>query len=183
MNEQATPAKHATASVFVLGRLPAGWRLGLIQHPRLARPMIPGGHVEATETPAEAAVREVAEETGLAVRLVPPPAAPLPAGYRPRRVPPPWWIAEYPVPADGQLAEVHVHVDHLYVAVAGAPEPAGEPGHPFGWYAAADLPGLEMFEDARLLATAVLTAVDGEPGAGLAAAISSRVGQRPERKD
>lgn len=177
MHEQAAHQKHATASVFVLGRQPAGWRLGLIRHPRFARPMLPGGHVEPTESPAEAAVREVAEETGLAVRLVGPPAAPLPAGYRPPRVAQPWWIVEYQVPPDNHLAAAHVHVDYLYVAIAGQQGPAAEPDHAFGWYAAADLAGLDMFDDARLLATAVLTAADGEPDGGLGPAIASRVGQ------
>jgi len=187
VQEEAAPAKHATASVFVLDRQPDGWRLGLIEHPRFGLRMIPGGHVEASESPAEAAVREVAEETGLAVRLVPPPAAPLPAGYRPPRVPQPWWIVEYEVPPDSHLDASHVHVDYLYVAVATDPEPAAEPGHPFGWYAAADLPGLEMFEDARLLAAALLTAVDGEPdtapGSGIATRLSvqSPISRPPAR--
>ena len=165
--------KHATASVFVLGHLSAGWRLGLIRHPRFARMMIPGGHVEAGESPAEAALREVAEETGLPVRLVGPPAPPLPPGYRPPRVAQPWWIVEYDVPPDNHLAAEHVHVDYLYVAVAGQPEPAAPAEHPFGWYAAADLPGLEMFDDARLLATAVLADLDRRPdaGTGLTAAV------------
>ena len=177
MHERAAVAKHATSSVLVLGRRSDGWRLGLIRHPRLARVMMPGGHVEAGESPAEAAVREVAEETGLAARLLGPPAPALPPGYRPPRVAQPWWIVEYHVPPDNHLAAAHVHVDYLYVAVAGEPEGAGEPDHPFGWYAAADLPALDMFDDARLLATAVLTAAGGEAEAGLAAAIAGRLGR------
>ena len=137
--------KHQTSSVFVFRRLPGGWRIGLIQHPRFHRMMIPGGHVEPEESPAEAAVREVAEETGLAVTLVSPPAAPVPPGYRARRVAPPWWIAEYQVPADAHLGMAHVHVDHLYVALADGTAPGRAPGgaaHPFGWYAAGRNPTL-----------------------------------------
>ncbi len=171
--------KHATSSVFVLGRHAAGWRLGLIRHPRFARMMLPGGHVEAGESPAEAALREVAEETGLPVRLVGPPAPPLPPGYRPPRVAQPWWIVEYDVPPDNHLAAGHVHIDYLYVAVAGQPDPAATAEHPFGWYAAGDLPGLEMFDDARLLAAAVLAGLDEDPddGAGLAAVIAGGLGR------
>jgi 8-oxo-dGTP pyrophosphatase MutT (NUDIX family) len=156
--------KHPTSSVFVFRRLPGGWRIGLIQHPRFRRMMIPGGHVEPEESPAEAAVREVAEETGLAVTLVSPPAAPVPPGYRARRVAPPWWIAEYQVPSYNHLDEAHVHVDHLYVALAGGAAPGRAPGataHPFGWYAAADLPGLDMFDDARVLALSLLAGLAG----------------------
>jgi hypothetical protein len=68
------------------------------------------------------------------------------------RVAQPWWIVEQPVPSDHHLAGAHVHLDHLYVAVAECPAPATEPGHPFGWYAAAELAGLDMFDDTRRLA-------------------------------
>jgi 8-oxo-dGTP pyrophosphatase MutT (NUDIX family) len=165
--------KHSTASVFVFCRLAPGWRVGLIQHPRLAKMMPPGGHVEADEAADEAALREVAEEAGRRVALVPPPAAPVPAGYQGKRVAQPWWIAEYRVQPDNQLASPHVHVDHLYVAVAGSPGQASEPCHPFGWYAAADLPGLAMFEDARLLATSLLAGLAGHQSTGTGAGLVS----------
>jgi 8-oxo-dGTP pyrophosphatase MutT (NUDIX family) len=167
--------KHPTSSVFVFRRLPGGWRIGLIEHPRFRRMMIPGGHVEPEESPAEAAVREVAEETGLAVTLVSPPAAPVPPGYRARRVAPPWWIAEYQVPADNHLDEAHVHVDYLYVGLAGGTAPGRKPGaaaHPFGWYAAGDLAGLHMFDDARVLARSLLAGLaNGADATGAAEAL------------
>jgi 8-oxo-dGTP pyrophosphatase MutT (NUDIX family) len=165
--------RHATASVFVFCLRPGGWHIGLISHPRLGRMMMPGGHVEPAESAAEAAIREVAEEAGLMVDLLPPPAAPLPGGYRPHRVPQPWWIVEYAVPPDGQLGVPHIHVDHLYLAVTSQLRPAGQPAHPFGWYPAADLVRLEMFDDARILAGTLLaglagTAWDGSARAGQA---------------
>jgi 8-oxo-dGTP pyrophosphatase MutT (NUDIX family) len=165
--------KHPTSSVFVFRRLPGGWRIGLIRHPRFHLMMIPGGHVEPDESCAEAALREVAEETGLTVTLVSPPAAPVPHGYRGRRVAQPWWIAEYQVPADNHHDESHIHVDHLYVALAGPAPPAPGPDrHPFGWYTAQDLPGLDMFDDARIMALALLTGLaDGADSAGPAAAL------------
>jgi 8-oxo-dGTP pyrophosphatase MutT (NUDIX family) len=176
--------KHPTSSVFVFRRLPQGWRIGLIRHPRLHRMMIPGGHVEPEETSAEAALREVAEETGLAVTLVGPPAAPVPQGYRGRRVALPWWVAEYQVTADSHLRVAHVHVDHLYVALANGSPPAaaaaapdgaaatGAVEHQFGWYAAGDLAGLDMFDDAKLMARLLLTGLaDRADSAGPAAAL------------
>ena len=176
--------KHPTSSVFVFRRLPGGWRIGLIEHPRFRRMMIPGGHVEPEESPAEAAVREVAEETGLAVTLVSPPAAPVPPGYRARLVAPPWWIAEYQVPADNHLNVAHVHVDHLYVALADGSAPALDPGaaaHPFGWYAAADLAGLDMFDDARVLSLSLLAGLaglaNGADAVGAAAALVTGLGR------
>ena len=56
---------------------------------------------------------------------------------------------------------------------------------PFGWYAAGDLPGLDMFDDARLLALTLLDGLaaspdDGapgaEPGLALGAALLARLG-------
>jgi len=172
--------KHQTSSVFVFRRLSGGWRVGLIRHPRFGRMMIPGGHVEPEESPAEAALREVAEETGLAVTLVNPPAAPVPPGYRARRVPSPWWIAEYQVPADNHLDVAHAHVDHLYVALAdGTAQPAAGAGppdaaHPFGWYAAGALAGLNMFDDTRVLALSLLAGLaTGADTVGAAAALAA----------
>jgi 8-oxo-dGTP pyrophosphatase MutT (NUDIX family) len=161
VHDGSVTVKHGTSSVFVFTRMAGGWRVGLIRHPLYDRMMLPGGHVEPGESPAEAALREVAEEAGLAVRLMSPPSAPLPDGYRPRRVAPPWWIVEYDVPPDNHLDEPHVHIDHLYVAVAGAAH-IGPPAHPFSWHAAADLPGLHMFQDARTLVTSLLNRLDGD---------------------
>jgi 8-oxo-dGTP pyrophosphatase MutT (NUDIX family) len=179
-HDEAVTVKHATSSVFVFSRASGGWRVGLIQHPRLGRMMPPGGHVEARESQGEAALREVTEESGLAVRLVHPPAAGLPDGFLPAVVEPPWWIAEYPVPADNHLARPHVHTDHLYVAQARSIEPVTEPAHPFGWFAAGDLPALVMFDDSRILASALLARLNGADGDD-AAAILRRYPSSPSR--
>jgi len=91
--------KEPTASALVFSLFSEGWRICLIMHPRLGMLLPPGGHVEADETSAEAAVRETAEETGLAVRLLPPQSVPVPAGTPHVPVPAPWWILEMRVPA------------------------------------------------------------------------------------
>jgi 8-oxo-dGTP pyrophosphatase MutT (NUDIX family) len=154
--------KHATASTFVFGRLPSGWRIGLILHPIFGRLMIPGGHVEPSESAPEAALREVAEETGLSVSFAPAPAAPTPAELTAHRrlVGQPWWILEQPVEHDNHVAEPHFHLDHLYVATASETEPRTEPAHPFGWYELADLPELRMFSDTRLLAAMLFAEIE-----------------------
>jgi 8-oxo-dGTP pyrophosphatase MutT (NUDIX family) len=151
--------KHATAGAFVFCRSAGGeWRLGLVAHPRLGRWMVPGGHVEGDECQAEAAVREVEEETGLSgVRLLEVPAPGLPGGFPGThvRVPLPWWIIEQQVPADNHLAEPHVHIDHQYVAVVDVSEPLRVGAHPFAWYGRGQVAGLAMFEDSRLLAASL----------------------------
>ncbi len=152
--------KHATASTFVFHRRAEGWRLALIEHPRLGRSMIPGGHVEAVESQDEAALREVVEETGLRVRLIHPPSPPLPVGYGPRQIAQPWWIDEVPVPADSHATADHLHSDHLYVAVADSIELTNPPAHPVSWRSADELPELDMFEDTRQLARVLFSCLD-----------------------
>ena len=151
--------KHATSSVFVFREVGNAWQLGLIEHPRLGRRMIVGGHVEADETQAEAALREAREESGLAVRLVDGPAALLPLDYPHDRVAAPWWITEMNVPADNHLSEPHIHVDHQYVAVVDASVAPCPPGHPFGWFGAGDLDHVSMFPDTRMLAGALFPVI------------------------
>ncbi len=145
--------KHLTASVFVFARMAYGWRLALLHHPRYGRWMVPGGHVEAGEHPAQTARREVAEEAGLAVTLLSPPdAAPL-AGQTGQLVSP-WWIVEESIPAGTEPyrePRCHVHVDAWYVALADHPERADSrlAAGQFGWWAADELAVLEMFEGTR----------------------------------
>ncbi len=145
--------KHATSSVFVFRNSSAsGWELGLVEQPRLRKLMIPGGHVEQDETQAQAALREVQEETGFLVKLLPPPAPSLPVGYPLVVMPAPWWITEIDVPKDNHLAEAHVHVDHVFLAVAESSAPVSPPAHPFAWYGQDDLDEDRMFGDTAILA-------------------------------
>jgi len=64
-NEDAD-AVHVTASGIVVSNY--GDKVALHLHKRLNMWLQPGGHIDAGETPAEAALREAIEETGLAVR-------------------------------------------------------------------------------------------------------------------
>ncbi|HET9898608.1 MAG TPA: NUDIX domain-containing protein [Streptosporangiaceae bacterium] len=154
--------KHPTASAFVFSKSEEGWRLGLILHPIFGKLMIPGGHIEGSETAPEAVRREVAEETGLAVHFVPAPAAPVPDAVIAMRkvVSPPWWILEQPVDSDNHVAEPHFHIDHIYVAFAGLAEPLTHPAHSFSWHAQAELSSLNMFEDTRHIAAALFADIE-----------------------
>lgn len=152
--------KEPTASALVFSWFAEGWRLCLIMHPRLGMLLPAGGHVEADETTAEAAVREVLEETGLAVRLMPPPSMPVPSGTPHVPVPLPWWILEMRVPADRHERGPHFHVDSMYVAVADHVA-TGAAAHQVEWLSAAELADHPaVVEDTRLLAKEVFARID-----------------------
>jgi 8-oxo-dGTP pyrophosphatase MutT (NUDIX family) len=57
---------HVTASAIVV--TDAGDKVALHLHKRLNMWLQPGGHIDAGETPAQGALREAIEETGLPVR-------------------------------------------------------------------------------------------------------------------
>lgn len=117
--------RDLAVSVFVV------WRSSVLlhRHPKLGIWLPPGGHVEPGELPDDAALREVLEETGVAVELASEPAVDAPG---PRQLARPRGV---------QLESIspnHEHIDLVYLA-----RPA--PGYdglivseaaPFAWYGA-----------------------------------------------
>ncbi|HUC03933.1 MAG TPA: NUDIX domain-containing protein [Acidimicrobiales bacterium] len=96
---------HVTASAVVVGRRGTV----LHRHKRLGRWMQPGGHIDAGETPHDAARREAIEELGLAVEHLA--SGPLLLGV------------------DVHAAALgHVHLDLRYLLVAGDDDPHPPPG-------------------------------------------------------
>jgi 8-oxo-dGTP pyrophosphatase MutT (NUDIX family)/N-acetylglutamate synthase-like GNAT family acetyltransferase len=129
---------HVTASAIIVG--PRG--VVLHRHKRLNMWLQPGGHIDEGETPAQAALREAAEETGLPVSFADPdaPVAHVDVHPGPRRhthldvryllhAP-----DQPPAPPDGESQDVAWFQWHRAVAMA---EPglegvlrALQPGHP-----------------------------------------------------
>lgn len=103
---------HVTGSAMVTG--PDG--VLLHKHKRLRRWLPPGGHIDAGEAPWDAAVREVAEETGL-------------AAHHPRRDP---VIVRVDVHETGWG---HIHLDLCYHLTAhGRPAPPPTESQAVRWF-------------------------------------------------
>jgi 8-oxo-dGTP pyrophosphatase MutT (NUDIX family) len=104
--------RHFTASALVLDH--SAQHVLLVRHNLTGRWQFPGGHVDPDEDGGECAVREVAKETGLTIRLVEVPNEE--TGYG-RLLATPLQVAEHPAPAKPAKGEpAHRHLDMLYLA-------------------------------------------------------------------
>ncbi len=64
--KNSKPEKHFTSSALIIDDN----KILLVHHKKLGTWLYPGGHVENMETPDEALIREVKEETGLDIEIV-----------------------------------------------------------------------------------------------------------------
>lgn len=100
-----------TASVYVV----YGNKVLIRKHDKYNMWTSVGGHIELDETPDMAAVREVKEEVGLDVKLIPPRKTPVSHnGYK--ELIPPWYMNIH------SINEVHKHNDLIYFATADTDE-------------------------------------------------------------
>lgn len=158
MTEQGSAGlvRHFTVTGFVSheGRTALHWHKFGIWLP-------PGGHVEADEDPLQAVLREVREETGLDVEVIP-------AGSRfayadPPQLPAPVTIGVYDITnGDGQLARPHQHIDLIYFTRPVEDDPRlPEDGHRWSWVDAETLhTSTEIKRDVRELGLAAIEAAD-----------------------
>ncbi|MBP4044893.1 NUDIX hydrolase [Chromobacterium violaceum] len=143
--QRAGLERHFTASAFVLT---PHHEVLLLRHRKLGVWLYPGGHVERHETPDEAALREVREETGIHARLLgerdlalEDEEADVSALHRPYRV-----LCEYI--ADPKTP--HYHLDLIYLCAT--PErrcPPGREAVEVGFFPRERLDALPMFANFR----------------------------------
>ena len=118
MRTVTSGSRHFTASAVVID--PGRRVVLLVAHRLTGFYQFPGGHVDEDESADEAALREVAEETGVDFTLWMTPAdrIAVPSGTR---LPTPLMVCEFPAPADRDpawLEPAHHHIDLLYLGTA-----------------------------------------------------------------
>ena len=99
--------RHFTATGFVVDEK----SILLHWHNKLDMWLPPGGHIEPGEDPEQAIIREVLEETGLAVKVIN--TGPELKQNYPLQVPPPLTILIEDI--DDPVSGFHKHIDMIYV--------------------------------------------------------------------
>lgn len=130
--------RHFCASVFIIN--PHNKKILLVKHKKFGKWVQPGGHIEHGETPEEAAIREVYEETGLKVKII---------GERfPREDD---FIRPLGIQKNRNLTG-DLHIDIIY---AGIPLNSTEPiisdeSTNIKWFSRKELDDLNVFEDIKI---------------------------------
>ena len=135
--------RHFCASAFIID--PYTKKILLIKHKKNGRWTQPGGHMEGNETPEEAALREVYEETGLRVKLL---------GERfPREED---FIRPLGIQKNRrttQDGEDHIHIDIIYAAVPNDDKKEilnEEESEDIKWFSRRELDDLDCFPDIKI---------------------------------
>jgi len=130
--------KHFCVSVYVYDD--KNDKMLLVKHKKMGKWVQPGGHIEANESPEEAAIRETFEETGLKVELI--------GERKPRDI-------DFIIPLaiqNNKVKDDHYHMDFVYVAkVVGNNELVKNEEETDGiaWFSLEDVKkeGFETFDD------------------------------------
>jgi 8-oxo-dGTP pyrophosphatase MutT (NUDIX family) len=150
----AVPApteKHHTVTVYIVTDQSPRKAL-LLHHRKLGSWLPPGGHQESHENAYEAAIREVAEETGLDISEY----LDIPEiidEYR-QYLPVPRLITQHSIPQIGD-EPAHFHLDMEYVVVMPEQEVAlaEVESHDIGWFTLEQINSMRMFPDVAAFLT------------------------------
>lgn len=113
-------------------------------HEKLGKWLPPGGHLEANETPPEAARREAFEETGLEIDFIEQENLKIQA-YNGVSFERPFLCLLENIPAHKDKP-AHQHMDFIYLAT---PKKLKEVSAPFQWLSYEELQGRDLFPDVQ----------------------------------
>ena len=131
----------------------------LHKHKKLGLWLPPGGHIDAGETPDEAALREAREETGLDADFVVPPRGPNPPGGIVEFLHPPQHVQVEALPAHNH------HIDFIYFlrARGGDVRPGQGESAEWRWHSAGDLDGDHVSAEVRDTGRLAIALVENSP--------------------
>lgn len=132
--------RQFTATVYIFHEN----RVLLHRHAKLGKWLPPGGHVEANETPPEAARREVREETGLEIAFISQENLKIDAYNATSFERPFLCLLEHIPPYKDKPA--HQHMDFIYLA---RPLNLKPNLNDFRWLSYEELQGLDLFPDVQ----------------------------------
>ena len=141
--------KHFTTSVYIFSK-EAKPRVLLLFHKKNQKWMQPGGHINPNETPPEAAIREVLEETGMDLTPYMKPTRQLTEDVLDMAVP--VLLQQQRIEAYND-EPAHYHLDMGYVVHVPhkLPEPAQDESLMVNWFTLEQLDKLDMFDNVRTL--------------------------------
>lgn len=129
-------------------------RVLLIKHKRLGLWLAPGGHVDEGETPEQAALRELREETGLEADFAAAPSGRATEdGVEPLRLP--FHMQVEPIPGHNH----HLNLVYALRARPGEVDPGPGESREWRWHSAADLAGAHVRAEVRETALKALSLV------------------------
>jgi 8-oxo-dGTP pyrophosphatase MutT (NUDIX family) len=138
--------KEFTASVYLINNQ----KVLLIYHRKLQKWLPPGGHVEADETPVEAARREVMEETGLTIEIISQENLSIDC-WNAKSIERPYLCLLEEIPPYGN-APAHQHVDFIFV---GRPLEESSSSFSYRWFSWDNLqdlqPDVDIFKETLLV--------------------------------
>ncbi len=112
----------------------------LLFHPKLKKWLPPGGHLEKDETPPEAAIREVREETGLEVEFLTQENL-WTAEWNSKSIPRPFCCLVESIPSFGNQP-AHEHIDFIFIA-----RPVGGALQDGRWFSQEEIEALKTHEE------------------------------------
>ncbi len=150
--------RHFTATVYIVH----GGATALHEHKRHGIYIPPGGHIDRSELPHEAGLREVREETGLEATLLPDSSPTLDSDVN--QLPQPRYHLLYDINVhDGTVG--HQHIDLIYYATVPHrdinPAPGEADATSWEWYTPSELRRQDVNQDvSKLGAEAIQEAED-----------------------
>lgn len=112
---QSNIEKHFAVSGFVMNQEKT--KLLMVYHKKLNTWVIPGGHLEANEYPADGAAREIFEETGINATVIDSSEFTFKGNKKESSIATPYAMLSEFIPEKGDKP-AHIHMDFIFVCIA-----------------------------------------------------------------